>query len=262
MSAESIPFGEVQQRFVDALLDRRDEAAIVKMISGEAEVAGRRMALYRGNLTGHWNSTLSAAYPVLRELVGEDCFYGLCRAYGKQYPSTSGDLNRFGDRFPEFLAQFEPVRPYGYFPDVARIEWAAHLAHYAANDQPLTPALLAQFSGETIDELRLSLRGSVALVETDWNAADIWRVHKAGRGATFSGAIEGKRFALVTRRSWIVAVDDLSPGAFAALSSVQCGWTFGQALLLALDVEPDIDIDRAVRTWLSHGIFKAKPSVV
>ena len=65
--------------------------------------------------------------------MGDEFFDGLAHTYGKSYPSDNGDLNLFGAHFAQFLQDFEHVADYPYFPDMARLEWALHRAHYAAD---------------------------------------------------------------------------------------------------------------------------------
>ncbi|HEX8405719.1 MAG TPA: DUF692 family protein, partial [Duganella sp.] len=145
-----------QQLFVGALLDPAQAAqalsqfkvAQARQRQSEPDLNEHRFALYRGNLSATWDKTLSAAYPVVRMLVGEEFFGGLSKAYGRAHPSGSGDLNVFGAHFDEFLRHFPHVADYPYLPDMATLEWALHRAHYAPAAQGVTARQLAAVSPE------------------------------------------------------------------------------------------------------------------
>ncbi|MDL2357173.1 MAG: DUF692 family protein, partial [Pseudomonadota bacterium] len=126
VSDPQLALADRQQAFAAALFGA--DGGAPALFKGEAGEAG--LALYRGNLTATWEKTLSAAYPVLRQLVGDEFFGGLTRAYGMRHPSDDADLNRFGATFAHFLGGFAHVADYPYLADMARLEWALHRAHY------------------------------------------------------------------------------------------------------------------------------------
>ena len=128
---------EQQRRMSSALFDVAVEATALPLFKGDTSLAQQRLALYRGNLSATWSKALASAYPVLRELVGEEFFDALARAYGHSFPSSSGDLNQYGGEFPGFLRDFAHVAAYPYFADVALCEWAVHRAHFAPIAIPL-----------------------------------------------------------------------------------------------------------------------------
>ncbi len=84
----------LQEQLARALFDQTKDARALALFKGDCAHAQDGLALYRGNLIATWEKTLSAAYPVLRTLVGEEFFGALTTAYGKQHPSTDGDLHR------------------------------------------------------------------------------------------------------------------------------------------------------------------------
>src|SRR5258706_1360254 len=105
--AMSAPLERLQADFAAALIDSGAAAAVVPALVSRDARTLERIALYRGNVVAAWEKALANAYPVVRALVGDEFFHGLARAYGRAHPSASGDLNRFGARFAEFVAGFE-----------------------------------------------------------------------------------------------------------------------------------------------------------
>ena len=242
-----------QQAFATALLDT---VAALPLFAGEAVL--ERFALYRGNLSATWRRTLGQAYPVVLALVGEDFFGGLARAYGRQYPSDSADLNQFGARFADFLAAFPPVAAFPYLPDMARLEWALHLAHYAPDAQALAPESLAAWHPAQLEARRFTLHPACALLASNWQVAALWRAHQEGEGqGMFPHEMQVASRALVCRPRWKAQVLLVDAAAHAALLALQQGQTFGAALDVAFERDPAFDLAAHLRQWLTHAVLAA-----
>jgi hypothetical protein len=242
-----------QQAFATALLDA---AATLPSFAGEA--VPQRFSLYRGNLSATWRRTLGHAYPVVLALVGEEFFGGLARAYGRQYPSDSADLKRFGARFADFLAAFPPVAAFPYLPDMARLEWAVHLAHYAADAQALAPEALADLHPDQLEARRFALHPACALLASNWQVAALWQAHQDGEGqGMFPHDMQVASCALVCRARWKAQVLVLDSAAHAALLVLQQGQTFGAALDAAFERDPAFDLAAHLRQWLAHAVLAA-----
>ncbi|MGK5044804.1 MNIO family bufferin maturase [Janthinobacterium sp. GB4P2] len=246
-----------QQVFATALLDTM---AALPSFAGEA--VAQRFSLYRGNLSATWRRTLAHAYPVVLALVGEDFFAGLARAYGRQYPSDSADLNRFGTSFADFLAAFPPVVELPYLPDMARLEWAVHLAHYASDAQALAPESLAALHPDQLEARRLTLHPACALLASNWQVAALWQVHQEGDGQSegqgrFPQDMQVASWALVCRPRWKAQVLVVDAAAHAALLALQQGQTFGAALDVVFERDPAFDLAAHLRQWLAHAVLAA-----
>lgn len=242
-----------QQAFATALLDT---AATLPSFAGAA--VPQRFSLYRGNLSATWRRTLGQAYPVVLALVGEQFFGGLARAYGRQYPSDSADLNEFGERFADFLSSFPPAAELPYLPDMARLEWAVHLAHYAADAQSLTPEALAALHPDQLEARRFSLHPACALLASNWQVAALWQAHQEGEGqGMFPHEMQVASCALVCRVRWKAQVLVVDAAAHAALLVLQQGQTFGAALDAAFERDPAFDLAAHLRQWLAHAVLAA-----
>jgi len=247
--------GAAQLKFSRALFDASEEPQALSLFKGNAQLAEQRFALYRGNLTGTWNKTLGAAYPVLQELVGEEFFGGLARAYGKTYPSDSGDLNLFGAHFAQFLEGFEHVAQYPYFPDMARLEWALHRAHYASSTQEIGSADFASLTPEQLDQVRLKLAPACSLFQSDWAVVELWQAHQPGMQHSFPSELACSSHGLIVRPHWKTDLLALPTAAFAVLSALARGESLGLALDTALTLDADFDFGTHLQTWLRLGIF-------
>ncbi|MGX9731307.1 MNIO family bufferin maturase [Janthinobacterium aestuarii] len=242
-----------QQAFAMALLDT---AATLPSFAGES--VPQRYSLYRGNLSATWRRTLGHAYPVVLALVGEAFFGGLACAYGRQMPSDSADLNQFGERFADFLTSFPPVADLPYLPDMARLEWAVHLAHYAADAQGLAPDALAALHPDQLEARCFTLHPACALLASNWQVAALWWAHQEGDGqGMFPQEMQVASYALVCRTRWKAQVLILDAAAHAALLALRQGQTFGAALDAAFALDPAFDLAAHLRQWLAHAVLTA-----
>ena len=235
-----------QQAFATALFDADAAPSVLAHFKGERGEHG--LALYRGNLTATWNKTLSAAYPVVRQLVGDEFFGALARAYGMAHPAEDADLNRFGSTFAQFLEGFEHVADYPYMPDMARLEWALHRAHFAADAAGLDATALGALTPQQMELARFTLHPACALFASDWAVADLWRAHQAGGG--FPQEMAARSFAVVARPHWQAELAPLTRAAHAALGVLAAGDQFGAALDAAFNVDEGFDIAANLEQWL------------
>lgn len=189
-------------------------------------------------------------------LVGEDFFGGLAHAYGRQMPSDSADLNQFGARFADFLAVFPPVEELPYLPDMARLEWALHLAHYAADAQGLAPEALAALHPDQLEAHCFTLHPACVLLASGWQVAALWQAHQDGEGkGMFPQEMQVASYVLVCRTRWKAQVLVLDAAAHAALLALQQGQTFGAALDAAFKLDPAFDLAAYLRQWLAHAVL-------
>ncbi len=266
----------LQQAFAKALDDPEQEQSLLARVkpslpmstAGLAQVneAGRssepqsvpadsddsmreRLALYRGNVRSRWRAALSNAYPVLLALVGDAYFDALSLAYARAHPSLSGDLNRFGDALPTFIGEYERDSSFRYFPDVARLEWALHVAYFAADMTAFTPQQWLELGDERLLDGRLVVHPSCAAIASDYAIADIWLAHQPG--GIFPRRVDVPSWTLVVRPVWQPTVLVQSEAAQAAFVALQSGEPLNAALEAALAVDPEFDFVSQWQAWIS-----------
>lgn len=255
--ASAAPLAAVQQRFGEALFDREQDAALAPLLN---EGGAARMALYRGNLHAGWTRALRDAYPVVRQLVGEEFFEGLALAYGKKFPSQDPDLAGFGAQLPAFLEDFPPAAGIAYLPDVARLEWVVHGACLAPDVAPAGIAALSGLAPDELDGARFTLQPSVAVLRSAWATVPLWQAHQPG-GPALPARVDAACVALVVRRGWEVQVSVTGEAEAAALECLAAQGSFGEAvdaLLAALNEgEAPPDIAAMLRRWFAAGLVRA-----
>ena len=242
-----------QQLFAGALLDPGQAPQVLSQFKGGDNE--HRFGLYRGNLAATWDKTLSAAYPVVRALMGEEFFSGLAKAYGRAHPSTSGDLNRFGAGFDDFLRHFPHVADYPYLPDMATLEWALHRAHYAPAAQGVTARRLAALSPEHMETTRMTLHPACRLLSSEWATIPLWQAHQPDSGIGFPARMAVPSHGVVARPAWKTQVVALSEAGHAALRVLGEGRDFGAALDAAFDIDEAFDVAGNLQLWLGHALI-------
>jgi uncharacterized protein (UPF0276 family) len=244
---------EQQQAFAAALFAPDAAAPALAQFKGDGGAHG--LALYRGNLTATWDKALSAAYPVLRQLVGDEFFSALTRAYGMANPSGDADLNRFGATFAQFLEGFEHVAGYPYLPDMARLEWAMHRAHFAADARGLGAEALGALKPDQLESSCFTLHPACTLLASKWAVAALWQAHQPGSGVEFPASMAAASFALVARPHWTAELAPLGQAAHAALGVLAAGDNFGAALDAAFELDEAFDIAAHLQRWLQLGVL-------
>jgi uncharacterized protein (UPF0276 family) len=251
--ADAPGLAATQQQFAGALLDPGQAAQALSQFKGSDNE--HRFALYRGNLSATWDKTLSAAYPVVRMLVGDEFFSALGKAYGLAHPSTSGDLNRFGADFDAFLRHFPHVADYPYLPDMATLEWALHRAHYAPAAQGVSAQRLAALSPEHLETARMTLHPACRLVSSEWAIIPLWKAHQPDSGIGFPEEMAAPSHGVVARPGWKTQVVPLSGAGHAALQALGEGRDFGAALDAAFDIDEAFDVAGNLQLWLAHALI-------
>lgn len=174
-----------QREFLEAL--RRPEQP------GEA-----RMNVYRRTREAIHGDALGAAYPVVRRLVGAAFFDALAQRYARSHPSRSGDLHRFGEALPRFLAADSYAASLAYLSDVARLEWAVHEAEVAPDPVPFDFDALARVPASYHDDLRFSLQEGARVVRSAHPIVALWEANQETCDGTLQGS-PGAQAALVMR---------------------------------------------------------------
>ncbi|MDB5962404.1 MAG: hypothetical protein JWP59_3698 [Massilia sp.] len=237
-----------QQRFAAAMLD----PALIDLDAFAGGDIAKRLAMYRGHLTGTWHATLAAAFPVLRQLVGEEFFEAMSRAFGIAHPPVDADLHVFGADLPGFLEKFEHAADYPYLADMARLEWALHRAHFAADADIVSAADLAALTPAQFDSARFTVHPALSLLASPWAVVSLWHAH---HGAGFPPSMAAPEQCVVVRPQWRAQVAPLDKARFAALRALAAGQTVGDALDAAFALDAQFDIGAALAQWLALGIL-------
>ncbi len=238
---------------------RETQTRFAAALAGDAEMGDGRIAVYRNTVSANYRNALGATYQVVRQLVGVPFFNAAVDAYTHCHPSTSGDLNVYGDRFGDFLADYPHATELTYLPDVARLEWAVDEANRAPDTAGTPQALLAALSAipaEHVHEQRFLCNLSCRFLASEFPLLRIWQVHQPA----FDGDVavrfgEGTDYLLVRREAGAVVIERLAPANYAFLKALHDGDDLAAALTDAMSPPGDasFDLGDALRHFIANG---------
>jgi hypothetical protein len=221
-------------------------AIVLEDVASAGKFSAARLAVYRNNARETFHKTLAATYPVVRRLVGEQCFRGLARSYSHDFPSRSGDLARYGAELQTLLEIYYRDTAFAYLADVARLEWDCAEADTAAGGTPLDLLTLAELPAEDCARLRFTLRAPVRLLSSRFPIYSIWEAHQANE-VEHVALSRGAEHVLVTRRHGAVRVYRLDAGTFAFARSLADGESLADAATAA-EQAPGFALNEALKT--------------
>ncbi len=212
--------------------------------------------IYRNNYRGNLHDALAGAYPVVKQLVGDDFFRYLAREFIGQYPSRSANLHYYGAELAGFIATFAPAKELVYLPDVATLEWACHRAYFAEDGEILDLNELAQVPQEAYAELVLHMHASCHLLHSGYPVAAIWHAHQSGASSDFNIDLgSGLCNALVSRKLDVVSVTELAEADAAWLQRIQARASLGDATAETMERYPEFNLLPVLQTLVAQNIF-------
>lgn len=220
--------------------------------------AARGLQAYRANAGALAERALTAAYPTVAQLVGAESFAALARALWFAQPPQRGDVGLWGQALPDFIAAAPQLADEPYLADVARLDWAVHLAGQAADGGAEVDGLqrLAEVDAAA---LWLRLAAGVAVIGSVHPVVSLWQAHRSVSAERFVPVREafargqGEQ-ALVHREAFSVRVSAVTP---ATARFVRC-LLDGVSLAGALDAAgPGFAFDLWLQQALQQGWLHA-----
>ncbi len=256
---------ELQANFVRGIFSGADYA---DSIAGPGPRA--RFAIYRNNVFSNYREALRAVYPVVDRLVGRQFFDRVADHYIELSPSTSGDLNEYGQNFPEIIAGFPGAAPLVYLRDVARLEWMIHESFHAADYPEIALDLIRNISPEHFEHLTFALHPACRLLTSPHPVQHIWQANQEGAPDETIDLNEGGVNLLIARPAlrtvegpqYEVELRPLKTGEFVMLSEFASGKSFGDALLRALDADHEFNVAAFMQTHIAARTLVDYRSVV
>lgn len=251
-----------QQDMLRALFDWPAEDAIELIAVRAVNTWARGLKAYQTN--GHMlaQRALSAAYPVVAQLLGEESLADLARALWHAQPPQRGDLALWGDELPLYLAKSRQLQDEPYLADVARAEWALHSCATAA-DALADPASLNLLTTEDPDQLALLLAPGCTVVRSAWPVASILGAHVHGTpsladvGAELRAGVA--QDVVVWRHGLHPQFRQALPGEAGLLEFLMADVSVGQALDQSSDLDFVQWFPQAVASQLVLGAVIQQP---
>jgi hypothetical protein len=194
---------------------------------------------YVANAHASAERALASYFPTLQQLLGEESFAAMARAYWHDCPPQRGDLAWLGERLADFIQSSQQLASEPYLADVARLEWALNRCETAADaESDLTTLVLLSESDPQV--LYLQLAPGTALVSSSHPIVSIWQAHHqpldpqnpftAVREAFAKGTGE---HAVVWREGWRARIQAVDATTAAFMGAVLSGASLAHALAAA-----------------------------
>lgn len=235
-----------QSQFRAALLDAKQPVPD-GLQDRSGQPAGARFSVYRNNVVVSLSEALATAFPLVRKLLGSETFNRLAGLYVRAHPPTSPLMMFYGQRFPAFLDQFEPLKHIGYLSDCARLDLALRASYHAADADALDPAVFSDASLNT-PVLHLRLAPATHVLRSSWPLYDIWRFNTEANAPKPRAVSQD---VLVTRPEFDPIPWLLPKGAADWLDQLETGTSFEDACEATFQTTPDFDLQDSLTVALT-----------
>jgi hypothetical protein len=211
--------------------------------------------IYRNNVFASLQRALKDVFPVVCRLVDMRFFAFAADGFIRTHPPERPCLFAYGDRFPDFLAQFPPCRKLVYLPDVARLEWLMNVAAHTADASPLPPAALARVAQADWPSLIFRFEPSHGLLHSPWPVARIWRSNQPGCDPDAQIDLSaGGEWLEVRRVAEDVVMRPLDAATYVLRTRLAAGDPLDLAAEAALEANPSCDFVAAFRDLFAEGL--------
>ena len=234
-----------QPDFHDALLDAaRDVPG--GLTDAQGRPAGRRFAVYRNNVALSLTEALEVSFPAIAKLIGAERFRTVAGIFLRRHPPETPMMMAYGGAFPGFLEGVEPLKRYGYLPDVARLEHALRESYHAADTAPADARVLESLPPDALLETRLELAPAVRLVRSRWPVHAIWAFNMEDGPRPKAGA----QNVLITRPGYDPQMHVVDDATAAFVEALAAGDTLGAAHDHGAAAAADFDLSAALALLL------------
>jgi hypothetical protein len=246
-----------QQALLALLFDRQNQFDAKNIATYIDSTWARGQKVYQANGHALACSALSAAYPVMVQLLGDESFEALACALWHVQPPQRGDASQWGGALAGFLADSGQVHDAPYLPDVATLEWALHRVA-SASDGVVDAASFALLGEHDPAQLQLVFSPGCTCFCSAWPVVSIFHAH----GLQSPGLAQAKQRlrdcqaedALVWRAGLRAQTRVALAGEVLLLNQLQNGQPFGVALEHAPELDVASWLPLAVQTGLLLGV--------
>ena len=242
---KSIDLGESQREFVEALLNA-SRPVPAGMVARTGEIVERRFNVYRNNVVVGLIETLKDAFPAVRNIVGDECFLAVARAYVTKHLPQTPVMHEYGTSFPDFLAQLEPLKDLPYLADVARLERAWLESYHSSDAPPIERSLLGAIPSSALPEAIFVLHPSIRIVRSRHQVVRIWKANIETEASDTLLLNAKAEDAFVIRPTVAVEVRVLPPGAALFIEALKKGDLLSAAADRAISCTPKFDLAQAI----------------
>jgi len=234
-----------------------DRADLIASVAGDSIAAAARLRVYRHHVFHSLAAALSATFPTVQALVGDEFFGGLARAFVAGTLPTQPVLAEYGEGFAGFVAGYAPASGLPYLADIARLDWALNAAFHSPVEPRLGVADLAAIPVEELPAKSMSLAPGAVVIRSDYPIDRIWAAAQPGASNETVDLDSGGARLLVLRRPDDAGFIPVSAGEAAFLEALAAARTLEDAAAIALSAEAVFDLSPTFARLLALRAFAA-----
>ncbi len=237
--------GEYQKLFTENLLTdqlRYEESEdflrhFIPLFDKEesSEEAVDRFAIYRNNVILSLSVAIADTFPVVKRLIGDQCFEAAAIAFVRKHPPSKPSLLFYGEGFIQFIKDYPACIELGYLSDIAQLEWNYIRAFHAKDSSLLDNETLQQIAPESLGDTAFEIHPSLRMMQSDWPIDTIWEENLKQEVATIDLENFSKCKLLIYRQELHVQVVNLAPECFYFLLALTDGKTILDAWSYTLE---------------------------
>lgn len=212
------------------------------------------LVVYQNNLFASLTRALHNTYPLIVKLVGEEFFPLAAKAYCRQYPSRSNNLDDYGAYFGSFLAEFGPTRSLIYLPEVAEFEWACHEVSYANEHAPLSVDALQKMTPDLYENLHFALHPAIRIMKCNFPILRIVELCKDDINEEINVDIGGDNL-MICRKDEALSLISLNDADCQFLSLISENHSLKSALEATLAVDAEFRLEEKLPLWVQQGVI-------
>ncbi|WP_341365484.1 DNA-binding domain-containing protein [Yoonia sp. BS5-3] len=226
-----------------------DPAAIVPegLVNPDGTTASKRFDVYRNNVAVSLSDALETAFPVVRQLVGDQFFRAMAGVYLRKHPPKSPLMMFYGDAMPQFLSRFEPAKSLPYLPDIAKVELAMRHAYHAGDAAPIEGQALSALAPDDLMSARLRLAPAIRTVVSDY---PIHAIYAANTQADAPKPVMQPESLLITRPGFDPQIHLINAAGAGCIAALQDGQPLGHAMATA---DETLDLGAILGLLLAQG---------
>ncbi len=244
---------ELQQAFGAGL--GQTDVAVARWLRGDGLAPERRLQVYRNNHFLGLSAALTASFPVVRRLVGENFFDHVAQGYIHAHALRQGNLQAYGEGFAAYLAGHPGCGGLPYLAPVAELEWARQEAYRAADSDPLDGAALAAVDPDRLEALHLRPHPSLRLIGSDYPVQAIWEANQEDADGYADLDSGGQRVAVRRIAGGLLQHILLDAGSFAFLYACFLGQPLLAAAEQALAADPAWNFQAVLSELVADGLI-------
>ena len=247
---------DLQSQMRQTLLGEGANTDLMKYICQQGEIDSQTR-LYRMAIM-FLITALGHAFYVY--VCGKENFKILARHYIRSHPPAEARLSAYGASFADFIQNFAvAVQDLPFLPDLARFEWACHVAYFSPEGKICDIASLETLNANSLDRLYFQVAPSCQLVASDFPLCGIKALYEKNTDPKIiADRVEYEStYFLVHRRGRAVRHHRLDGAAFQFIAAIKDGHPLEKAAITALAFDNAFDLEACLIACFQKEFFSS-----